>query len=171
MDAIGIGLLIARLIVGLGFMVHGAQKLFGLFGGHGPKGTGQFFEGVGFRPGVIFAVSAGLAEFGGGLLTVLGFLGVVGPALIIMVMLVAIFTIHIKNGFLATNNGWELPGAYIAIALVFAMIGFGTYSIDTAIGFTALSGGTTAWIAVGVAVVLAALNLVVRRPQPQLSGP
>src|ERR1700730_4389884 len=65
MDA---GLLLARLIVGFGLSAHGAQKLFGWFGGHGLKGTGGFFESVGFRPGVLFALAAGLGELGGGLL-------------------------------------------------------------------------------------------------------
>ena len=66
MDA---GLLIARLIVGLGLAAHGTQKLFGWFGGHGLTGTGGFFESLGFRPGVLFALAAGLGELGGGLLT------------------------------------------------------------------------------------------------------
>src|SRR5690242_16864534 len=76
MDA---GLLIARLIVGFGLSAHGAQKLFGWFGGHGLKGTGGFFESLGFRPGVLFALAAGLGELGGGLFTAAGFLGPLGP--------------------------------------------------------------------------------------------
>jgi putative oxidoreductase len=72
MDA---GILIARLIVGLAIAAHGAQKLFGWFGGHGLKGTAGFFESLGFRPGIFFALAAGLGELGGGLLTAAGFLG------------------------------------------------------------------------------------------------
>ncbi|HEY8370791.1 MAG TPA: DoxX family membrane protein, partial [Thermodesulfobacteriota bacterium] len=63
MDA---ALLIARLILGLGLAAHGAQKLFGWFGGYGIKGTGGFMETLGFRPGALFAVAAGLGEVGGG---------------------------------------------------------------------------------------------------------
>jgi uncharacterized membrane protein YphA (DoxX/SURF4 family) len=89
------GLLIARLVLGLAICAHRAQKLFGWFGGYGPKGTGGFFESLGFRPGVFFAVAAG--ELVGGLLAALGFLGSISPALIILVMLVAV--IADKEGF------------------------------------------------------------------------
>ncbi|HEY8314170.1 MAG TPA: DoxX family protein [Candidatus Baltobacteraceae bacterium] len=164
MDAL---LLIARLILGLGLAAHGAQKLFGWFGGHGPKGTGAFFESMGFRPGIPFALAAGLGEFGGGLLVALGFLGALGPAVILMVMLVAIFTVHIGNGFMSSNNGWELPGLNIAGALAFAAVGFGTYSIDTSIGFVALSTTRATWILLAAAVILAILNLLVRRKPEQ----
>jgi putative oxidoreductase len=166
-----LGLLIGRLIVGLGMASHGAQKVFGWFGGYGPKGTGGYFESVGFRPGVVFALAAGLGEMSGGILTALGFLGALGPALIVTVLLVAIFTVHIKNGFFATNNGWELPSVYIAGALSFAFGGFGAYSIDNAIGFTLFSGGRVAWIFIAAAVVLALANLLARRPpQPASTG-
>jgi putative oxidoreductase len=164
MDAL---LLIARLIVGLGLAAHGAQKLFGWFGGYGVRGTGGFFESLGFRPGTFFAVGAGLGEFGGGLLTALGFLGALGPALIVMVMLVAIFTVHVRNGFFMTNNGWELSSVYIAGALAFAAVGFGAYSIDSSMGFAALSTAKATWVLLAAGVVLAVLNLLVRRPQPQ----
>lgn len=156
-------LLIARLIVGLGLATHGAQKLFGWFGGHGLKGTGGFFESLGFRPGTLFALAAGLGEFGGGLLTALGFLGALGPAVIIMVMLVAIFTVHLPNGFMAANNGWEMPGLYIAGALALAVAGFGRFGIDRAIGFAALTTARAIEILIVAAVVLAAVNLALRR--------
>src|SRR5437773_2448903 len=88
------GFLIARLILGLALAAHGAQKLFGWFGGYGLAGTGGFFAGLGFRPGVLFALAAGLDEVGGGLLTAAGLFGPVGPVLIILVMLVAIRPAH-----------------------------------------------------------------------------
>ncbi|MGZ3496383.1 MAG: DoxX family protein [Vulcanimicrobiaceae bacterium] len=160
-------LLIARLIVGLGLAAHGAQKLFGWFGGFGVKGTGGYFESLGFRPGTFFAFGAGLGEFAGGILTALGFLGALGPALMIMVMLVAAVAVHVKNGFFAANNGWEMAGLYIANALTFLAVGFGTYSIDSAIGFTALSTARATWVLLVAAIVLAVVNLLLRRPQPQ----
>ena len=86
---VNLGLLVIRLIFGLVMVAHGAQKLFGWFGGHGLAGTGGFFESLGFRPGRRFAFAAGLSEFIGGWLFALGFLGPVGPALILAVMLVA----------------------------------------------------------------------------------
>src|SRR5579864_5065971 len=115
-------LLIARLLLGGALFAHGAQKLFGWFGGYGIKGTGGFMESLGFRPGALFAAAAGLGEVGGGLLTALGLGGPIGPALIIMVMIVAILSVHVKNGFWNSANGYELNTMIIggAIALAFA---------------------------------------------------
>jgi hypothetical protein len=79
-------LFIARLILGLGLAAHGAQKLFGWLGGYGIKGTGGFFESLGFFPGPLFALAAGLGELGSGLLTAVGLLSPVGPGLIIVVI-------------------------------------------------------------------------------------
>ena len=83
------GLLVARLVLGLLMTAHGAQKLFGWFGGYGLTGTAGFFEQIGFRPGRLFATAAALGEVVSGLLVTLGFLGPVGPALMISVMIVA----------------------------------------------------------------------------------
>ena len=77
-----IALLIARLVLGGGMFAHGAQKLFGWFGGYGIKGTGGWMESMGFKPGNLFAAAAGLGEAGGGLLTALGIGGPLGPALV-----------------------------------------------------------------------------------------
>src|SRR5207302_6021531 len=123
-------LLIARLLLGGALFAHGAQKLLGWFGGYGIKGTGGFMETLGFRPGSLFAAAAGLGEVGGGLLTALGLGGPIGPALIIMVMLVAILTVHLPNGFWQTANGYELNTMNIAGALTFAFVGFGPFSLD-----------------------------------------
>jgi putative oxidoreductase len=166
MDA---ALLFVRLVVGLSLAAHGAQK-FGLFGGYGLTATGGFFENLGFRPGRVFALFAGLGEIGGGLLTALGLFGALGPALIVMVMLVAIFTVHISKGFFVTNGGWELNSAYIAGAVAIAYVGSGAYSLDGVLGLTFLSSPQWASIFMGAAVVLAALNLLVRRPAPQQSS-
>lgn len=161
-----IALLLARLMFGLGLAAHGAQKLFGWFGGYGPKGTGDFFESMGWRPGVLFAVAAGLGELGGGLLLALGLLGGIGPAIIIIVMLTAILTSHIGKGFFAPT-GWELPGVYIAGALAIDFAGFGIYSVDSALGLSLVTTENLRWIAIGVAVVLALLSAGARLlPQP-----
>lgn len=162
-----LGLLIARLLLGAALAAHGAQKLFGWFGGSGPSGTGTFFENLGFRPGAMFAIGAGLGEFGGGLLTLLGFLGAAGPALIILVMLVAIFAVHISKGFWAVNGGWELPGMNIAAALAIAFGGSGAYSLDHWLGLRFLTNPTLVWLAIICAIVLAFANLVLRRPPQQ----
>src|SRR5262245_33015125 len=98
------GLLLARVVPGLVMAAHGSQKLFGWFGGYGLNGTGQFLEGLGFRPGRTFAGLAGLAEFGGGLLIALGLFGPVGPALVLSVMIVAALSVHWQNGLFSTTN-------------------------------------------------------------------
>lgn len=158
--------LIARLIVGLGMAAHGSQKLFGWFGGYGLAGTGGFFESLGFRPGAVFAFFAGLAELGCGLLIALGLGGALGPALLIMVMLVAIGTVHIPKGFWASNGGYEYNLGLIAAALLFAFAGYGGYSLDRSLELTILTSSHAAWMAIGAGVVLAILNLLARRPAP-----
>lgn len=166
-----LALLIARLIVGLGMAAHGAQKLFGWFGGYGIKGTGGFMESLGFKPGATFALLAGLGEFTGGMLLALGWLGGLGPALIVMVMLVAILTVHLNNGFFTSNNGWEMPGLYIAAALAFLFFGFGAYSLDGWTGgLPLLSAPNVIWMLLAGAIVLALLNLLMRKRPPQANG-
>jgi len=125
-----LGLLIIRLFVGLAFAAHGSQKVFGWFGGYGPKGTGGFFESIGIKPGVMMAVLAGLAEIIGGLLFATGLWTSVGAALIVLTMLVAIFKIHGKNGFWVSSNGYEFNLFLIVVAVGVALIGAGEYSID-----------------------------------------
>ncbi|MCD7035188.1 DoxX family protein [Metabacillus sp. GX 13764] len=126
----GLGLLIIRLVIGLSFAGHGAQKLFGWFGGHGLEGTGGFFESIGIKPGKTMALLAGLAELGGGLLFALGFLTPVGAALIILTMIMAIAKVHGPNGYWSTQNGYEFNLVLIAAALGTALIGAGQFSID-----------------------------------------
>ena len=125
-----LGLLIIRLVVGLLFVAHGAQKLFGWFGGYGIKGTGGWFESIGVKPGATMAVLAGLSELGGGLLFALGLVTPLAAILIISTMLVAIVKVHAANGLWATANGYELNLLYIVIALGVALIGAGSYSLD-----------------------------------------
>jgi putative oxidoreductase len=125
-----IGLLLIRLVIGLSFMAHGAQKLFGSFGGHGIKGTGGWFESIGMKPGVALALMAGLAEFGGGLLLALGFLTPLAGVLIAGTMLIAIIKVHGPNGYWATNNGYELNLTLLIVAIAIALTGAGQYSID-----------------------------------------
>ena len=154
-------MLIARLFFGLGLAAHGAQKLFGWFGGHGLVGTGGFFETLGFRPGKLFATAAALGEAVGGLLLAIGLLGPVGPALMFLVMIVAA-SIHVKNGFFTTNDGIELPILYAMGALVLTFTGPGGYSVDRILGLQWLSNEQFAsraiWIAVAVGAVVVALR-------------
>jgi putative oxidoreductase len=131
--------------------------------GHGLKGTGAYFETLGFRPGPLFVLAAGLGETGGGLLTALGLLGPLGPAIMVVVMLVAIFSVNLPNGFQAAKNGWEFPGLYAAGAIVLAYTGSGLYSLDAAFGLSWLTRPDYSDWALAGAVVIALLNLLARR--------
>jgi putative oxidoreductase len=160
-------LLIARLIVGLGLAAHGAQKLFGWFGGPGPKGMEGFMASMNMRPPMLMGLAAGLGEFAGGLLIALGFLGGVGPGLLVVVMLTAIFTVHWGKGFFTAGGGWELPGMYIAGALAIDFAGFGVYSIDKVMNWSMLGSESDRWIILAAAVVVALINASVRfLPRP-----
>lgn len=124
------GLLLIRLVVGLLFVGHGAQKLFGWFGGYGPKGTSGWMESIGIKPGVLMAVAAGLMELLGGALFAVGLLTPLAALLITMTMLGAIVKVHGQNGIWATANGYEYPLVLIAVVVGIALIGAGPYSID-----------------------------------------
>src|SRR5215510_11946058 len=127
-----LGLLIVRLVVGVGLAAHGTQKLFGWFGGYGLSGTGQFLEQLGFRPGRLHATLAGLAEVLGGLLLALGFLTPAAASAVVAVMLVAVVSAHLKNGFFAQNGGYEYPLVLAVVAAAFAFTGPGALSVDQA---------------------------------------
>ncbi|MCR8635440.1 DoxX family protein [Paenibacillus radicis (ex Xue et al. 2023)] len=124
------GLLLVRLVVGLLFAGHGAQKLFGWFGGYGPKGTGGWMESVGIKPGVAMAVLAGLMELIGGVLFALGLFTPLAAVLITLTMLGAIAKVHGKNGIWSTANGYEYPLVLIVIVIGIALTGAGAYSLD-----------------------------------------
>jgi putative oxidoreductase len=158
------GLLVVRLALGLVMAAHGAQKLFGWFGGYGIAGTGGFLESLGFRPGRVFATAAALAEFGGGLLVALGFLGPVGPALIISVMVVAALTVHRQNGFFVASNGIEVPLVYSTLALALALTGYGASSLDAVLGLQSLWTPPVTSVVVGLGILGAIANLLARRP-------
>ncbi|WP_046176771.1 DoxX family protein [Domibacillus indicus] len=124
--AVNIGLLLIRLVVGLTFVGHGAQKLFGWFGGTGISGTGSFLEAVGIKEGAkVWAILAGLFELIGGLLFAAGVLSWLGAIMIVIVMIDAIFTVHGKNGYWANNGGFEYNFVLIAVAVGVALIGPG----------------------------------------------
>jgi putative oxidoreductase len=161
---LSVGLLLVRLVVGLLMAAHGSQKLFGWFGGHGIAGTGMFLESIGFRPGALFARVAATTELVSGLLVAFGFLGPVGPALMLSVMIVAAVSVHRKNGLLSTSNGIEVPLFYGAVAVGLALIGYGSYSLDALLGLQSLYTPTWALVALAVGAIGGIGNLLARRP-------
>jgi putative oxidoreductase len=159
------GLLVARVAIGLLMAAHGTQKLFGWFGGYGLTKTAPFFEQLGFHPGRAFAAIASATEVASGLFIAFGFLGPVGPALLISVMIVAAVTVHLGHGLLGTK-GIEVPVLYIAAALTFAMTGYGRYSFDTLLGWGSVGSWPAAatWIILAIGVIGGFANLALRRP-------
>jgi putative oxidoreductase len=158
------GLLLIRIVFGLTLAAHGAQKLFGWFGGGGPHGTAANFEKMHFRWPLAMAALAGSAEFGGGMLFAAGLLTPLAAFALIVVMLIAIVTVHRPNGFWVTGGGYEYNLAIIAVAIGIAATGPGRISLDRAAGWDDdLSG---AWWGAGIAaagVVAALLTLTAAR--------
>ncbi len=129
----GAGALALRIPVGIVFAAHGAQKLFGWFGGYGLEGSGQFFASVGLNPGYLLALLAGLAEFFGGLALVAGLLVRPAAAALAFAMLIAIFAVHWGKGFFAASGGYEFALALFAASLSLLFSGAGRFSVDRAI--------------------------------------
>jgi putative oxidoreductase len=144
-----VGLFLIHVVAGLVVAAHGSQKLFGVFGGHGPEGTGRFMEALGLRPGRPHAVVAGTAELVGGLLLATGLFVPGAAALIGATLLVAARTAHAGKGPWNSEGGWEYVVVLSTVAVGLAFNGAGTWSLDHAIGWD-VSG---LWWGVGAAVV------------------
>jgi putative oxidoreductase len=136
-------------VIGVLFIGHGTQKLFGWYGGHGLTGTAGFFEMLGLRPGQVHARAAGVAEALGGLLLVLGLFTPLASAMLIAVMVTAIITVHYTKGLWATDGGYEYNLVLIAAAFCIACTGAGTYSLDNVfnLGLHGEGWGIAAFIA------------------------
>ena len=124
---------VLRIAAGLMLMPHGAQKLFGWFGGYGVDGTGQYFAAQLHLPASL-ALLAGMIEFFGGLSLAAGFATRAAAALVAGMMAVAIVCVHLPNGFFWTSGGFEYPLLWGIVALYFVVRGGGRYSVDAAIG-------------------------------------
>ena len=122
--------LVLRVPAGIIFTAHGAQKLFGAFGGYGLEGTGKWMASIGLEPGYLMALGAGSAEFFGGIALLLGLLTRPAAAVLAFTMLVAIFAVHAGNGLFMSNNGYEFGLALLAISGSLGITGGGAYSID-----------------------------------------
>jgi len=129
----GIAALILRVPVGIILAAHGAQKLFGWFGGNGLAGTAGWMSSIGIEPGYLMAILAGSAEFFGGLALILGLLTRPAAVAAAFTMLVAIFSVHISNGLFAANNGYEYALTLMVALIALAVQGGGQLSVDQAL--------------------------------------
>ena len=160
------GILFLRVVLGATLFAHGSQKLFGWFGGHGPRGTAGFFGQLGFRQPYAMAVVAGLSE-AAGLLLAFGFLTPFAALAIAATMVVAVGSVHWRNGFFATSGGYEFNFLIWACAVTIAATGPGRFSIDGALNWVDHLSGV--WWGVGVALaslVGGAIVLSLREEQP-----
>lgn len=123
-----------RVAVGLWFMPHGAQKLFGAFGGGGLEGTAGFFAQIGLQPAFLMALLAGLGEFFGGLFLAIGLFTRPAAVVTTFVLAVAVFSVHISNGFFAQGGGFEYPALWFFASLYFVFKGGNLYSLDAKLG-------------------------------------
>lgn len=134
-----------RLVVGIVMFAHGAQKLFGWFGGGGFEATAKTFgEGLGMNPGWFFAALGGGGEFFGGLLLLLGLFTRFGAFLVAATMAVAVFQVHFPNGLFAKDNGFEYPLTLLAAAITLMMSGGGKVALDALIRWPWCSQGEPA---------------------------
>ena len=162
-QTLSVGLLVGRVVVGAVMAAHGAQKLFGWFGGYGLDKTGEFFGHLGFHPGRTFAAAASVAEITSGLLLALGLLGPVGPALMISVMIVAMVTVHWEHGLFAATNGIEVPLLYTSAGVALALTGYGLYSLDAWLGIADWWTMAVTGLVLGAGVLGGFANVALRR--------
>lgn len=129
-SATGLDTLPLRVGAGIIFSAHGAQKLFGWYGGYGLKGTAGWMSSIGLEPGMLMASMAGGAEFFGGLLLIAGLLVRPAALMLAITMVVAIVMVHLQNGLFMTNNGYEFGLALLVISLGLIFRGAGSMSLD-----------------------------------------
>lgn len=167
---IGLGMLILQATIGLILAGHGAQKLFGWFGGHGISGTSAWLASLGLRPARFWALVAGLAEFCGGICTALGLFHPLGPLAIIASMLMAIALIHAPKGLWISNGGGEYNLVLIAVAAVLGLVGPGPYALDRLFGI-ALPQPESFWIGLAVVLIGLLIGLVTRHVPARIEQP
>ncbi|MEZ5124167.1 MAG: DoxX family protein [Solirubrobacterales bacterium] len=163
------GLALLRVVVGAGFMAHGAQKLFGWFGGYGLEGTGKFFEeNLQLAPGKRNAAAAGLSEFGGGALVAAGAAMPVATATLTGTMTTAVWTVHKEKGFFASDGGYELNLVLVAALAALTDAGPGALSLGRSDGHGSFV--TLLALAAGAAGGFAAMELGRREYEKQSAG-
>ncbi len=162
-DLLSLGLLIIRVVAGLTLAAHGAQKLFGWFGGDGFDATVQMQEKIGLRPPMLWAVLVILGELGGGLSVALGFLTPLGAAAMLGDMLMAIVKVHLKNGFFNTKGGFEYPLMLLTIGVAIGVAGPGRYALDSLLGMT-LSAPLLFGVLAIAALLVDSIGIIISQP-------
>ncbi len=162
---ISLGLLVLRVMIGLLLAGHGAQKLFGWFGGHGFAGTVGFLQAQGFKPAGFWTLLGVLGEFAGGLLLALGFLSPLGAIAIFASMLMAVLKFHWKQGLWSTQGGYEYPLVLAILGLVLGWLGVGSYSLDALLGIALPQA--IFWIGVVAAIIVDVIGLLTSRQPAQ----
>ncbi len=132
-SVVPVAVMILRLVIGVVFIMHGAQKLFGAFGGGGIEGTAQFFGSLGLAPATFWAWVVALVEFGGGIAMAIGLFARWAGLLLAINMAVAAVVVHWPNGFFASDGGVEFVLTLFAGSLFFAAYGSGKLSVDAAL--------------------------------------
>ena len=148
-----LALLVIRVFVGITFVLHGAQKLFGWYGGGGLKGTKSMMQDLGVAHPGLLGWMATLSEAGGGLFVLIGLVTPLAAAVIISTMLVAISTVHWKNGFWNGKGGYEFNLSLIALAVTLILTGAGLVSVDHLLGAAVPLNLLPAWAILIIAVV------------------
>ena len=165
------GILLLRVVLGSIMAAHGAQKLFGWFGGGGSRGTAAGFAQLRFRAPLLMALAAGLAELGGGLLIAAGLLTPLAALAIAVVMLNAIGTVHWRNGFFNSAGGYEFNLLVLAAAAAIAATGAARFSLDNLIGWADNISGLLWGIGViAVSALVSAVTLTLGRRSSEERG-
>ena len=128
-NLIDVALLVLRLAVGIVFVAHGLQKVFGMFGGPGVEGFAQMMSSLGFTPPVFWAWVASLGELVGGALLILGIFPRLSAAVIAIIMLVAVIFVHGKGGYFAASGGFEYPLFILMVNVAIILAGGGRLSL------------------------------------------
>src|SRR5438309_6917369 len=156
-----LALLVLRVVVGGVVMQHGLLKLGWVGKGGSIKGVSGWFDSMGMKPGLFWALVAVAAEAGGGLLAVLGLGGPIGPAFLAGDMVVVTIVAHVPQGFWAGGGkiGWEFPLPLATAAFAIALLGNGTWSLDSLLGLAYTDQLRRTVIAIVAVGVIAALGI------------